>query len=296
MARKFYVIHHGADADGWGSAHIAYNFYAEHGLLEFVTFIPINYGDPLPVMDDDSFVRILDFSFDRATIEALCARMHEVVVCDHHKTTIEDLQDLWVSGSDRPGNLVLNLDSAKAGVVLTWEFYRKLDPVPEFYQYIQDRDLWLFGLPRSKEFSMGLYLHAYDFEEWNTLDVDSLIAQGVVALRLQDIIVEKAVKTAKLTDIGGYAVPCVNATTAHSEIGHALCKAFPDAPFSASFFVRPDGMVKWSLRSEGAFDVSEVAKQFKGGGGHRNAAGFEVHLDGLEGLKPLPPVAYRAGW
>lgn len=35
--------------------------------------------------------------------------------------------------------------------------------------------------------------------------------------------------------------------------------------------------VKWSLRSNGEFDVSAIAKHH-GGGGHKNAAGFETAL------------------
>jgi len=36
------------------------------------------------------------------------------------------------------------------------------------------------------------------------------------------------------------------------------------------------GRYQYNLRSRGDFDVSEVAKQF-GGGGHAGAAGFTVH-------------------
>ena len=40
-------------------------------------------------------------------------------------------------------------------------------------------------------------------------------------------------------------------------------------------------MANVSLRSVGDYDVSAIAKTF-GGGGHRNAAGFEVALDRLK--------------
>jgi nanoRNase/pAp phosphatase (c-di-AMP/oligoRNAs hydrolase) len=35
--------------------------------------------------------------------------------------------------------------------------------------------------------------------------------------------------------------------------------------------------INWSLRSNEDFDVSAIAKEF-GGGGHKNAAGFETKL------------------
>lgn len=42
-----------------------------------------------------------------------------------------------------------------------------------------------------------------------------------------------------------------------------------------------DGLIQWSLRSRGDFDVSEVAKQY-GGGGHRPAAGFQTRPGEIE--------------
>ena len=68
-------------------------------------------------------------------------------------------------------------------------------------------------------------------------------------------------------------VPMVNATTLISEIGHALLIAYPKAPFVVMYQDIPGKRV-FSLRSEDSrMDVSEVAKA-RGGGGHRNAAGY----------------------
>lgn len=58
-----------------------------------------------------------------------------------------------------------------------------------------------------------------------------------------------------------------------------------DFQISAMFKERKDGKIKVSLRSLPPIDVSSIAKQF-GGGGHRQAAGFE--LDG-----PLPQAEER---
>lgn len=56
---------------------------------------------------------------------------------------------------------------------------------------------------------------------------------------------------------------------------HEMLSKYPDAPFTACWFRRADGQIQYSLRSEDSrLDVSEVAKSL-GGGGHRNAAGFQ---------------------
>ncbi len=82
---------------------------------------------------------------------------------------------------------------------------------------------------------------------------------------------------AVMHEISGYTVPMVNATLLFSEIGHELCKRYSESPFAASYFIRKDGKIQYSLRSIGNFDVSAVAKEH-GGGGHKNAAGFEKGL------------------
>ena len=60
--------------------------------------------------------------------------------------------------------------------------------------------------------------------------------------------------------------------TMSSDAGHEMAKG---RPFAACYWDTPEGRV-FSLRSnDEGIDVSEVAKQY-GGGGHRNASGFRV--------------------
>lgn len=46
-------------------------------------------------------------------------------------------------------------------------------------------------------------------------------------------------------------------------------------PVALGWWQRFDGKFQFSLRSRGDIDVSEIAKKF-GGGGHKNAAGFQL--------------------
>ena len=73
--------------------------------------------------------------------------------------------------------------------------------------------------------------------------------------------------------IGGYRVPVANLPyTMSSDAGHELAKG---RPFAACYWDTPEGRVFGLRSSDEGVDVSEVAKQY-GGGGHRNAAGFKV--------------------
>jgi len=73
--------------------------------------------------------------------------------------------------------------------------------------------------------------------------------------------------------IGDYEVPGVNATLLQSEVAGRLAVG---QPFAAVWFDIAGGKRVYSLRSEpSGMDVSEIAKQF-GGGGHKHAAGFTI--------------------
>ena len=105
--------------------------------------------------------------------------------------------------------------------------------------------------------------------------------EGMAVIRYQDRLVESAVSHAREITLAGHRVPAVNTTVLMSEIGHRLSQG---RPFSATYFISDEGKVVWSLRStDQGIDVSEVAKQY-GGGGHRNAAGFKADLAVIMGM------------
>ena len=65
-----------------------------------------------------------------------------------------------------------------------------------------------------------------------------------------------------------------------SDVGHEL--ANQSGTFGLLWCIDKDNRCKCSLRSNGEYDVSAIAKAF-GGGGHRNAAGFQVDIQTLLG-------------
>ena len=83
--------------------------------------------------------------------------------------------------------------------------------------------------------------------------------------------------------IGGHEVPVVNAPYQFgSDVCHLLLDYYPDQPFAAYYCFDKNNNCKYGLRGRDSdyFDVSEVAKQY-GGGGHKKAAGFEIKFPGL---------------
>jgi hypothetical protein len=100
-----------------------------------------------------------------------------------------------------------------------------------------------------------------------------LIREGSAVLRYQQQQVDFLCKHAREIELGGHRILAANTPVLQSEVAGKLAEG---RPFGACWYDAEDGKRRWSLRSrDGGVDVSEVARFF-GGGGHRNAAGFEA--------------------
>jgi len=241
-------------------------------------YIPVIYGQPMPHVKSDSIVYILDFSYPAETLIQLVVEGHcRVILLDHHKTAQADLEKINVE--QLPG-LSITFDMDESGATLAWKHFFPDTHIPAMIQYIRDRDLWLWELPWSKEISAALTSYPFDFPTWEVMlamDDDDYVQgmhkEGQVCLRLKSQMVDQMCKHARIATIGGYDVPVVNATVFYSEVGDKLCEENSDKPFAAYFSLRGDGKYQYGLRSRNGFDVSEIARQY-GGGGHAAAAGF----------------------
>ncbi len=287
-------IYHGNCDDGFGAA---WSIWKRWG--NGVAYVPGVYGKPLP----DAYgkhVLFVDFSAKRPEIEAMARVAKSIVIIDHHKTAEADLAPFTVSQEaadnfhpDTVGQMLDGIwdrsqvlawfDMNQSGAVMAWDFAHVIprnDPPPTMLALIQDRDLWSFAFgDRTRHFSAALRTYPMTFETWDEIakDPERLIPEGEIVLRAHRANIAKFMADAYVQGIAGHNVPIVNVPYHYaSDAAHELLGAFPDAPFAAAWFKRGDGMIQFSLRSEDSrLDVSEIAKKF-GGGGHRNAAGFQV--------------------
>jgi uncharacterized protein len=270
-----YVLYHSSCYDGFGAAYAAWK-----KLGDSAKYIAVSYGYPPPEMPDATHVYVVDFSYPADVLLKLVETC-PVTVIDHHKTAEEGLRSVLGVHS----HLHTIFDMNKSGALLTWEYFHRYPaeapsdpglpvPAPMLIQHISDRDLWQFKLDGSAKVHKALVSIPMDFDVWDKLDVEQLKVEGEICERLYTQLVEKICDSSFEGEIDGQKVPMVNTSIAWSEVGHELNKRHPDKPFAASFTVF-DTQVMWSLRSQGDFDVSAVAKKF-GGGGHKNAAGFKT--------------------
>jgi oligoribonuclease NrnB/cAMP/cGMP phosphodiesterase (DHH superfamily) len=193
------------------------------------------------------------------------------------------------------------LDNSRSGALLAfdWFFSRaEMGGVPKLIAHIDDRDRWQFRLHNSREFHAALQLiKPWTFEQWDRLNdsfstdysnYTQFVQRGAAALEVeQRQITSAALKSydcmisyedaqGDLHTVKGLAI---NSTVHMSEVGHELANA--SGTYGLIYYIDKDASAKCSLRSNGDYDVSVIAKFF-GGGGHKNAAGFTTSLDILK--------------
>ena len=124
-----------------------------------------------------------------------------------------------------------------SGATLSWSFFHPGRPMPLFFRYLEDKDIWRWAFRGSKEFSAAYANVAATFEELDALrergeaGVAALQAAGGSILAYQNEVCASHVKRAvacRLKVAPGFRGRLVNASTLASEIGNALCKEAPE--------------------------------------------------------------------
>ena len=300
------VIYHASCADGFGAA-----FAAWLKLGDDAEYVPMQYLDSklnaveawealsaaIPSKANTGReVYILDFSLPKPVMDKLFAVSERVVWLDHHKTAFE----MWCEDGERSlceqsnGRDEVILDNNKSGAMLAWEYFHPGTEVPMLIKHIDDYDRWQFKLNGTKEINKALWSFTpWTFPLWQEIIDDdqygSMWSQGSAILRAHDQNVAKTVKEATMhcklstytTDSYGAIFEGLAANCPpflQSDVGHEL--ATQSGTFGLLWCIDKDNQCKCSLRSNGDYDVSAIAKAF-GGGGHRNAAGFTTDIQTL---------------
>jgi oligoribonuclease NrnB/cAMP/cGMP phosphodiesterase (DHH superfamily) len=277
--KKPLVIYHGNCADGFSAAWCFWRKYGD--ACEYLAGV---YQQPPPDVTGRE-VFLVDFSYKRDVVEQMLAVAASVTLIDHHKTAVEDLQPLFRQDSWTGPPPCLNhyTDLNRSGATLAWDYLFPNEQRPALLGHIEDRDLWRFKLPNTREIQALVFSHEYTFAQW-----DKLMSAGPVEL-LQMTVAGAAIErkhhkdVAELVNvckrrmvIGGKDVPVASLPyTMVSDAAHLMAQG---EPFAACYWDTPKGRIFGLRATDGGADVSEIAKQY-GGGGHAKAAGFTVPRD-----------------
>lgn len=295
-------IHHHPCADGFMSALAVWRYFKGE-----VDFHPGKYGAAPPLAKvAGRDVIIVDFSYSRDALINMADNARTMLVLDHHVSAQRDLEadnnyicDLrkysgvidWrrvqeFRDQDQmegvPYARVYALfDMDRSGAGIAWDFF--LDYRPPLVNHVEDRDLWRFALPGTREIQAALFSYPYDFELWDKFTSDSYDASFLKTMAEGGrAIMRKQMKdTRELIEsnlqwfmIDGYLTPTLNIPYA---MGSEACNLLLETIQTnmAAYYTDGQKSTSWGLRSVKGLDSSAIAKKF-GGGGHAQACGFNI--------------------
>ncbi len=282
--KRLLCIYHGNCADGFGAAWVVRRALREKG----VEFCPGIYQTPPGVSVAGRDVVIVDFSYKRPVILEMAKTAKSILIIDHHKSAAEDLADIAQDAAKAnlcPITTTFNMN--QSGAVLTWKHYFPRKATPWLLLHIEDRDLWTFAMPGTREVQAAVFSYPYEFKLYDQWMNGTLLHQHTVlkTLAAEGKIIERkhhkdikellGVVQRRMT-IGGYNVPVANLPyTMVSDAAHLMTQG---EAFAACYWDTPTGRTFGLRSTELGVDVSRVAVGY-GGGGHRNSAGFTVSYD-----------------
>jgi hypothetical protein len=208
-------IYHGNCADGFTSAWVVRRKFGDADFHAGV------YQQAPPDVTDRDVVMV-DFSYKRDVLIGMREKARSVLVLDHHKTAEADLQDI-------PGVEAV-FDMNRSGARITWDHYFPHEEPPRVLLHVEDRDLWRFKLPDTREIQANIFSFPYDFAVWDRLMWESpkkLALEGVAIERkhFKDVHELIRVVTRRMM-IGGHNVPIANLPYIHvSDAAHELARA-----------------------------------------------------------------------
>lgn len=278
---KLLCIYHGGCDDGFAAACVVRHAVGPDN----VECVAAHYQQDPPDVTGRHVV-LVDFSYKRPVLLDMATRAKAILVLDHHHTAAQDLFGFptpngWSAANwdDMGSGISALFDMNRCGAGMAWDFFFDGMMRPDFINYIEDRDLWRKALPGIEEFTSAVRSYPQDFDVWEDLignGAAALISEGVAIQRYYRLIVEKMKGSGCEAVLAGWPIWISNAPSfAASEVAGELAEK--GGKFGATYYQLADGRWSYSLRSRGDFDVSEIAKQY-GGGGHKAAAGFTVDV------------------
>lgn len=281
------VIYHANCPDGFTASWVARSVLEQEP--EGVEYHEGVYGqDPPDCTGRD--VYLLDFTYGPDHMVTIYEQARRLTVLDHHQTAIancEPVRAMWAERWRHPGQPFgcrIELDMGRSGARLAWDhFYTGQKDVPDIVKFVEDRDLWRFAYPETKDYHAALTSRPYTFDAWDeiaTMDLWRVVTEGQAVNRYREQLIAQTVAIASHAEVvPGLIMPVANCPYAYaSDVAGLLAERDMEQVAAYYFDDLAHGVRQWGLRSTNAGpDVAAIAERM-GGGGHKHAAGFKTPI------------------
>lgn len=278
-----YIIYHRRDMDGWVSGAICQRKFPDAKLIGW------DYVDEIPDLEQfrDEDVIMIDITFPIYELEELSQKCNNLTVIDHHISFKKEFDRTYIDYADAPFTHIY--DSSKAACEIGWEYLFPDEEMPLTVLEVGRYDTWrkdegdwngttlpfkyyCYSVCNSPETFPAWFFHVKSGKD--LYDFYDCVHHGLSIMKHEDKLNESLAKRNSFEkETYGLKALCINYSPFHSEV---LKSIWDPSKFDLMVGFCFTGN-KWSvsLRSEGDVDVSAIAKA-RGGGGHKNSAGFEV--------------------
>ena len=274
--KSIVVIYHAPCPDGFAAAYAAWLKFSDNA-----SYLPAGHGQNFDVNLAGKEVYMLDFSLKRPQLEEIFAQAKSFLILDHHKTAQEDLEGLSYA----------SFDMHRSGAGLAWDYFHPGVSRPSLINFVEDRDLFVWKYKEKTEyFTSNLDTLPYDFEAWHQVaeldqhpdDLARFIENGRQMSEKFQWAARKLAELAEPVDFHGYVAGRVNLPSLFAtDVGRYI---YEKNGTLALLWRIEDGRLYVSMRSVKNVDVGAIAKQH-GGGGHKNAASFQLDIKKPETLE-----------
>jgi hypothetical protein len=265
--KKIAVLYHGGCNDGFGGAWAAWKKFGARA-----DYIPMYRSENAPDLRGKDLY-FIDFTLSAGEMARLIRVNKRVTAIDHH-ISAKEAALLTKAPS-------FSLDNS--GAVLAWRYFHPGRKIPLLLRYIEDRDLWRWKLPQSREILAGTNFSeekSWTFRGFGELAADfekpayrrQCVKDGRIVDGVWRLVENYLSGLAEPVSFGGVRAMAVNSPHLFaSRVGNFLVRE-RGAPLAIIWNVL-SGAVHVSLRSGGKVDCAKLAEKY-GGGGHKAAAGF----------------------
>lgn len=317
QSQKSLIIYHNKDNDGLMSCYLLYKQLSNEG--HNVSVKGYNYEsnpdwiEKLQYFDNIYFVDVTPeykFFLEQSVEDLVLSKKLKIFIFDHHVTFFEWWNKFTSTANPIPSlcGVEYNYVAGMSATKIIWNkylrsFIKRLNKfkymeLDLMVELVNHYDTWNFtsfilndkmlNIDKILYFDTFMREHISDFEEYfkyvELYDVDMIFEKGEKIIEHIQYDNQKALKTGKFDN----GIFMLNHNTNYW-LEELITKEYnPDIMCFYKF--KEDGNIKFSLRSRLRNDMNTIAGWY-GGGGHRQAAGFEIPFE--KGLKIINNHDFR---